>query len=345
MGGHAAGEVASQLAIETLFAEYYGDTDYPMPPAMRLEQVILVANGRIHEQAASKMAQAGMGTTVVAAVVRDDWLIVGNVGDSRAYLVRDGESRQITRDHSWVAEQVAAGLLTEQEAQNHMYRSVVTRCLGHRPETTVDTFEHALEHGDVVLLCSDGLSNQVSEIEIAQIVTQGSPEQAVRDLVDLANRYGGCSRGWAAHFPGRTTRSKRSAACSAAAPDEPDQGRGCHQTRVGHSAGAGADGVVCWGCCPEYVGFGTGEKVVRNLNANADLDANSNLYGNPHSDADRYCYGDRHRNPDCHVDVDGYPDANRDPDRHRDPDSYPDANAVPGLRATDFRVTSSQSVF
>jgi protein phosphatase len=191
MGGHAAGEVASQLAIETLFEEYYGGDNAPLPPAVRLKQAVLVANARIYEQAAAERAQAGMGTTIVAAVVRDNWLTLANVGDSRAYLVRNGESIQITRDHSWVAEQIAAGLLSQQEAKNHMYRSVVTRCLGHRAEIQVDTFEHALEAGDVVLLCSDGLSNQVSDDEICEIVTSRPAETAARELVELANRYGG----------------------------------------------------------------------------------------------------------------------------------------------------------
>jgi serine/threonine protein phosphatase PrpC len=191
MGGHAAGEVASQLAVETIFDQYYGDDDAPLPPAIRIEQAILVANGRIYDQAAAKASQAGMGTTIVAAIVRDNWLTVGNVGDSRAYLVRNDTSTQITRDHSWVAEQVAAGLLTEQEAQNHMYRSVVTRCLGHRAEAQVDTFDQALEPGDAILLCSDGLSNQVSEGEIAQVVTRYSPDRAAKELIELANRYGG----------------------------------------------------------------------------------------------------------------------------------------------------------
>jgi protein phosphatase len=105
--------------------------------------------------------------------------------------VRGGEPLQITRDHSWVAEQVEVGGLSEEEAQNHMYRSVVTRCLGHRSEVRVDIFDYALESGDAVLLCSDGLSNQVSAKEIAQVLNESSPEQATGELVDLANQYGG----------------------------------------------------------------------------------------------------------------------------------------------------------
>jgi serine/threonine protein phosphatase PrpC len=191
MGGHAAGEVASHLAIEALFEAYYGQDEHPLPPAMRIKQAILAANRQIYEQAATHQSQVGMGTTIVAAVVRDDWLTVANVGDSRAYLVHNGEAKQITRDHSWVAEQVEAGMLTELQAQSHIYRSVVTRCLGHQPEVQVDVFEQALEAGDVVLLCSDGLSNQVSEDEMVHTLTRYPPARAARKLVDLANHYGG----------------------------------------------------------------------------------------------------------------------------------------------------------
>jgi protein phosphatase len=191
MGGHAAGEIASQLAVDTMFDEFYGSSNTPMSPGMRMEKAILAANLKIYEQAAMQETQAGMGTTIVAAVVRDDWLTIANVGDSRAYLVRGGEPLQITRDHSWVAEQVEVGALSEEEAQNHMYRSVVTRCLGHRSEVRVDIFDYALEPGDAILLCSDGLSNQVSAKEIAQILNESSPEQATGELVDLANQYGG----------------------------------------------------------------------------------------------------------------------------------------------------------
>ena len=191
MGGHAAGEVASQLAIEELFGEYYGSTSAPMSPGMRLEQAILIANQKIYEQSAAQTTQAGMGTTIVAAVVRDDWLTIANVGDSRAYMVRDGQPLQITKDHSWVAEQIEAGMLTQSEAVGHIYRSVVTRSVGHHPSIEVDLFEQPLEPGDTILLCSDGLSNQVSDAEIARILTERSPAQAAAELVDLANGYGG----------------------------------------------------------------------------------------------------------------------------------------------------------
>ena len=193
MGGHAAGEVASQLAVETLIQVYYGGDEALLSPAMRLEQAIQTANRRVYEQAATQDAQAGMGTTVVAAVVHDSWLTIANVGDSRAYRVRSGQAEQITRDHSWVAEQVIAGTLTREEAQNHIYKNVVTRCLGHRPTVQIDVFEQPLQVGDIVLLCSDGLSNQVSDLELAATLTQPAANMAgaVNELIRLANERGG----------------------------------------------------------------------------------------------------------------------------------------------------------
>ncbi len=191
MGGHAAGEVASQLAIDTLFTHYYQNDDLPLSPAMRLEQAIKAANLIVHQQSVRNKAQTGMGTTLVAAVIHDDWLIIASVGDSRAYLIRDGKPKQITHDHSWVAEQVQAGILTEEEARVHIYRSVVTRCIGHQDEIEVDTFELLLDPGDTILLCSDGLSGQVADPKIAQVLTAHPPEQAAQELLDLANQAGG----------------------------------------------------------------------------------------------------------------------------------------------------------
>jgi serine/threonine protein phosphatase PrpC len=191
MGGHAAGEVASKLAIETLGREYYAGDDLSLPPTLRLQRAILAANQEVYEQSALQESQAGMGTTIVAAVVREDWLTIANVGDSRAYLVRGGEAQQLTRDHSWVAEQVASGTLSQEEAENHAYRHVVTRCLGHRPNVQVDLFEHALEPGDAILLCSDGLNNQVSDADIAHILSEHPPAEAANRLVTLAYESGG----------------------------------------------------------------------------------------------------------------------------------------------------------
>ena len=190
MGGHAAGEVASRKAIEVLFRQYYEDMDVDL--VRSLEHAFWAANAEIYAHAAVNSAQSGMGTTLVAAVVQDDELIVANVGDSRAYLVKNGEHTQISRDHSWVGEQVEAGLLSEADAQVHMYRNIITRSLGSRPDVDVDTFSVPLELDDVVLLCSDGLSNEVSPDEISRIVADaGSSGEAAATLVDLANTRGG----------------------------------------------------------------------------------------------------------------------------------------------------------
>lgn len=191
MGGHAAGEVASQLAVETLYQQYYDEDDVPLPPAIRLERAVTEANLSVYEQAVTVDAQSGMGTTLVAAVVHEGRALIANVGDSRAYLIRDGQATQITTDHSWVAEQVKLGTITQEQAQTHAYRNLVTRCLGHRPGMQVDIFEHRLRTGDTLLLCSDGLSNQVPDSELAAVLTEQEPEQAVQTLIDTANEQGG----------------------------------------------------------------------------------------------------------------------------------------------------------
>jgi protein phosphatase len=191
MGGHAAGEIASRLAVETLYQRYYEADGVALPPAIRLEHAVGAANLSVYEQAVSNHAQSGMGTTLVAAVLHDSRVLIANVGDSRAYLIRDGEAIQITHDHSWVAEQVKLGTITPDQAQNHAYRNLVTRCLGHRPGTQVDMFEHRLRAGDTLLLCSDGLSGQVSDAKIAAVLTDQEPERGARALIDLANQQGG----------------------------------------------------------------------------------------------------------------------------------------------------------
>jgi serine/threonine protein phosphatase PrpC len=190
MGGHAAGEVASKRAITVLFQQYYGDPDVDL--VRSLERAFLAANAEIYAQAATHPEQSGMGTTLVAAVVQDDELVVANVGDSRAYLIRDGQAEQISHDHSWVNEQVEAGLLTESEAQTHIYRNIITRSLGSRPDVPVDTFSLPLQVGDAVFLCTDGVSNEVRAPEIGQIISEATgAEQAAASLIATANRRGG----------------------------------------------------------------------------------------------------------------------------------------------------------
>jgi protein phosphatase len=132
-----------------------------------------------------------MGTTGVAALLLHDALHIANVGDSRAYLIRDGEIRQISRDHSFVGDQVAAGLITADQARSSPHRNVITRALGYQSGVTVDMFRWPLQIDDIIVLCSDGLHGLVSDAEIAQIAGEAAPDEAVHQLIDLANSRGG----------------------------------------------------------------------------------------------------------------------------------------------------------
>jgi protein phosphatase len=197
MGGHAAGEVASRIAIETLSevmrrenGSSWNDTT---EAARALEEALAVGNRRICESTASHAEWRGMGTTIVAAVTVNDRIVLGHVGDSRAYLLRDGRLRQLTSDHSLVNEQVKMGLLTWEEAQRHPHRNIVTRALGNQPQVAVDLVEESLHPGDAVLLCSDGLNSMLVDAEIRDALDQhrATPHAACRLLVERANASGG----------------------------------------------------------------------------------------------------------------------------------------------------------
>ena len=138
-----------------------------------------------------KKGRGKIGTTGVAALFGDNAVVLANVGDCRAYLVRDGQSRQLTRDHSFVAEQIAAGMLTEAQARESSYRHVITRALGQRPDVEVDLYREPLRREDIVVLCSDGLHGQAEPDEIALAVTRVPLDEACRALVRLANERGG----------------------------------------------------------------------------------------------------------------------------------------------------------
>jgi serine/threonine protein phosphatase PrpC len=189
MGGHAAGEVASEIAVDTVSNVYYQDDSDDV--AYSLLHAIKRANALIHQRAAENMLRSGMGTTCVAAVLRGNMAYVANVGDSRAYLVRDGQVKQVSQDHSWVAEQVRAGLLTEDQARTHAQRNVITRCLGTQADVEIDVFPEQLEDKDALVLCTDGLSGLVSDDEIRRIVDQSGPQDSVYHLVQRANENGG----------------------------------------------------------------------------------------------------------------------------------------------------------
>ena len=189
MGGHAAGEVASEMAVSTVSTLYYQDNDSDI--AASLLRSLKYTNAVIYQRAREQVEHNGMGTTCVAAVLLDDRVYIANVGDSRAYLVRRGWVRQISQDHSWVAQQVRTGVMTETEARTHQLRNMITRSLGSLPQVEVDIFIEQVQEGDTLVLCSDGLSGMISDSEIAQIVERYSPQECVHHLIEQANAHGG----------------------------------------------------------------------------------------------------------------------------------------------------------
>jgi serine/threonine protein phosphatase PrpC len=190
MGGHAAGEVASELGVNTIRNVYFESDDPNI--ISRFAEAVKRANETIYQYATEHPASQGMGTTCVALAVHDGRAYVVNIGDSRAYVVRDGAMRQVTQDHSWVAEQVRAGLLTEEQARIHSHRNVITRSLGTQPTVNADLFVETLHDGDRVLLCSDGLHGYVDDRELLrEMVEHQDPALGVQHLIDLANANGG----------------------------------------------------------------------------------------------------------------------------------------------------------
>ncbi len=188
IGGHQAGEVASGLAVDVIRHAYYADPDLDLE--VSLWRAIAEANMAIGRQAQDP-ARAGMGTTVVAAVVRGEELVVAHVGDSRAYLWHHGHLHQLTTDHTWVAERLAAGILTPEEAANHPLRHVLTRSLGSAPDVEVDIARHNFRPGDRLLLCTDGVWEMLPEEEMARILGRADPQTAATALVARALEAGG----------------------------------------------------------------------------------------------------------------------------------------------------------
>jgi PPM family protein phosphatase len=189
MGGAQAGEVASRIAAR---AFERGPSDHDAPAEGQLEEIARKANRRIHKLAQEDSSRAGMGTTLTAAMVRGDEVAFGHVGDSRAYLLRDGQLKRLTKDHSLVEELRRQGRLTEEQAEEHPQRSIITRALGPEPDVNVDTMTFPARDGDVFLLCSDGLTTMVSDDEIRDILVNArSLRSAVNRLVDAANHGGG----------------------------------------------------------------------------------------------------------------------------------------------------------
>ena len=188
MGGAQAGEVASQIAIDA-FAQGLPEQG---TAEERLSVVVQRANREIYERSQVDQERAGMGTTLTAAYIDDDHVAIAHVGDSRAYMLRDGELTRLTEDHSLVEELLRGGKLTEQEALDHPQRPIITRALGPEPIVEVDTWSYPLRPGDVVLLCSDGLTSMIPEHQVQAALVETPDLQAAADrLIDEANAAGG----------------------------------------------------------------------------------------------------------------------------------------------------------
>ncbi len=187
LGGHQAGEVASQIAIETLLGNAPKRAD-----AKALGRAVRAANAAVIEGAQTGLGRTGMGTTMTSAMIEGTRIAIAHVGDSRAYLLHLGELTQLTEDHSMVADMVRSGTLTEEESRVHPNRSVITRALGSDPNMLVDGFELDAAPGDRLLLCSDGLTSMLEDRDIENILqTAPSPAAAVARFIVAANEAGG----------------------------------------------------------------------------------------------------------------------------------------------------------
>ncbi len=189
MGGHSAGQIACELALKTFLSVYYADPSPDKEASLR--RAVTEANGLIYDTAQAIPDRQGMGTTLTAAVLCEDTLMIAQVGDSRAYLLRGGKITQLTEDHSWVAEQVRLGAMTLAEAQVSPFRNIITRSVGTAATVEPDIFTQSLQAGDTFVLCSDGLTGHVEPSEIQEMVQGQSPSSSAMALVEAANERGG----------------------------------------------------------------------------------------------------------------------------------------------------------
>lgn len=189
MGGHQAGDYASKCTVETMVREIRGC--FEKSPIRILSKAIRIANDQVRKKAREDESLLGMGTTVVAATCLGKYLQVANVGDSRLYIIND-EVRQIIRDHSLVEEMVRMGGIDREAARNHPDKNIITRAIGARDTIEIDFFHEELKSGDIVLMCSDGLTNMLEDEEIGRILrSQGTIEERAEELIEAANQNGG----------------------------------------------------------------------------------------------------------------------------------------------------------
>lgn len=192
MGGQAAGEVASSEAVSTIADYLASNRDNPDREKI-LKNSIAEANSKIHSLAGKDPGKKGMGTTVVAARVFDDQLLIANVGDSRAYLYRDEKLTQISNDHSLMNQQFEAGIIDKSQLEHYPFPNIITRAVGSEPQVKVDIFTEKLKQGDLILLCSDGLTSMIPDEDILYIMMLGEKdlEVTVDALVFRAREKGG----------------------------------------------------------------------------------------------------------------------------------------------------------
>jgi protein phosphatase len=193
MGGHAAGEVASEMAVTIVAQELATlESTEAVDARDRLINALRSANAAIYQRTVRESEKQGMGTTASVLVLSDSGYLIGQVGDSRVYLLRDGQLRQLTKDHSYVQEQVDAGYLTPEQARYHPYSNVITRCVGANDSVEPDIFVGPVQPGDVFLVASDGLTGMVDDKRLQQLLSSGAaPRRVVDALIAEANGRGG----------------------------------------------------------------------------------------------------------------------------------------------------------
>jgi PPM family protein phosphatase len=193
MGGHAAGEIASQMAVDLIAAELADLNDLTAQGAEgKLSETLREANRIVYQRTTKELEKSGMGTTASALLLSDTHYLIGHVGDSRIYLLRDGTMKQLTRDHSLVQEQVDAGLITAEQARHHPQSNVITCCIGMSGDIEPDVISGETKVGDVFLLASDGLTGMVDDKRLLQLLqSRASPDRIVNAMISDANNNGG----------------------------------------------------------------------------------------------------------------------------------------------------------
>lgn len=204
MGGQSSGEIASRLATDTFIAHCYESRTNPSLPLVgkflegvseagnRLASAVRLANSVVYGASNEDAIQCGMGATLVAVMISDERVSIAHAGDSRVYRLRNGDLERLTTDHSFIEEQVRRGLMTQQEASASTLQNVLMRAVGIDAEIEVEVNEELFAEDDVLLLCSDGLTKELSDTQIASVLTDAEdPEMVAQLLVDLANRAGG----------------------------------------------------------------------------------------------------------------------------------------------------------